>query len=404
MKIARGKVKQDDTFTCPICDWRVRIPRDAARPKLEDLQNWQDEIPNLPFQPDEEDILDRIIDKAQNFRDFLQQYTNNNICRTSEEMPTLLFYLRKIEGAEVLLAYETNMFRQELHKWQPIAPEAPPIMEASHSTRKPRPTKQQKLMAQMGITNPEDLPANLRTKTAKRKNTDAHLRQPPPLQPAQQSRSDTPQGPARQASTGNAPHSGPNGFVDTPYSHTYSSPQHQRSGSPPLFSPQSGPLRDPIMGAASTTTTDTGLSGMFSPGFRIGGEDDIRTGLVAGSNPDSNANSIVNDLGDTGGSSPHHHDDLFAEMTNHVDADRRDREEGGNEVDNDTNMADATAAVGLATAGLEHETSQASEALDQLKSSADDGDGRDGEARNGEDGEGAGGDGGASAMDEFLVT
>ena len=388
LKIARGKVKEGDSFTCPICDHRVRIPRDAARPKLEDLQNWQDEIPTLPFQPEEEDILDRIVDKAGTFRDFLQQYTNNNICRTSEEMPTILFYLRKLEGAEVLLSYETNLFRQEVYKWQPIAPEPPPIIETSLSTRKPRPTKQQKLMAQMGITNPEDLPINLRSKhSTKRKNTDPQVRPPPPLQPAQQARSDTPAGPIRQSSTGNPPNSATNGF-DSPYSYG----GHHRSGSPPLFSPASSiaPLRDPLMGSA--VATSDGLSGMFSPGFRIGGDDDIRTGL-AGSSNDVNG----------GGSSPQPPpqdgaDDLFAEMTGHRDADdeditMRDREE--NAVDHESSLA---ATAGLAVSSLEHEASQASEALDALNNSAEDEKaGKDGNA----DGE-AGEEGGVS-IEEFLV-
>ncbi|KAI9874760.1 MAG: hypothetical protein M1823_007615, partial [Watsoniomyces obsoletus] len=105
LKLARGKVKETEMFTCPICDWRVKIPRDAARPKLDDLQAWQDEIADLPFQPEEEDLLNRIVGRAQAFRDFLAQYTNGNqICRTIEEMPEMLFYLRKIEGAEVLLS------------------------------------------------------------------------------------------------------------------------------------------------------------------------------------------------------------------------------------------------------------------------------------------------------------
>ncbi|TQS33592.1 hypothetical protein Golomagni_06057, partial [Golovinomyces magnicellulatus] len=65
LKIARGKVKEDDKYTCPICDWRMKIPRDASRPKLEDLLSLQDEIATLPFQPEEEEILGRIIDNAQ---------------------------------------------------------------------------------------------------------------------------------------------------------------------------------------------------------------------------------------------------------------------------------------------------------------------------------------------------
>ncbi|RAH85070.1 putative PHD transcription factor [Aspergillus japonicus CBS 114.51] len=163
LKIARGKVKEFDKYTCPICDWRQKIPRDAARPKLEDLLEWQAEIPGLPFQPDEEEILDSIVNQATTFRDFLQSFTNA-ACTTTEEVPTLIFYLRKIEGAEVLLAYETNFFRQEIHKWAPVAPEAPPILEQSLSTRKPRPTKQQKIMAQLGLERPEDLPPHLRPK------------------------------------------------------------------------------------------------------------------------------------------------------------------------------------------------------------------------------------------------
>lgn len=188
LKIARGKVKEFDKYTCPICDWRQKIPRDAARPKLEDLQEWQAEMPALPFQPEEEQILEHIVSQAAAFRDFLQSFTNAT-CTTTEEVPTLIFYLRKIEGAEVLLAYETNFFRQEMHKWAPVAPEPPPILEQSLSTRKPRPTKQQKIMAQMGVERPEDLPEHLRprqTNLAKRKSMDIPASRPSLPQPTAQ--------------------------------------------------------------------------------------------------------------------------------------------------------------------------------------------------------------------------
>ncbi|KAJ5099630.1 hypothetical protein N7532_006631 [Penicillium argentinense] len=195
LKIARGKVKEFDKYTCPICDWRQKIPRDAARPKLEDLQDWQAEIAGLPFQPEEEEVLDSIVSQATAFRDFLQGFTNA-ACTTTEEVPTLIFYLRKIEGAEVLLAYETNFFRQEIHKWAPVAPEAPPILEQSLSTRKPRPTKQQKILAQFGVDRPEDLPEHLRAKhmaAAKRKSVDnTHATRPAPLQPAPPTPSNNP--------------------------------------------------------------------------------------------------------------------------------------------------------------------------------------------------------------------
>lgn len=176
LKIARGKVKEDDDFCCPVCDWRVKIPRDATRPKLEDLISLQSAIPTLPFQPDEEECLDGVINDAQAFRDQMQQYVNPYpILATHEEVPIMRHYLRKIEGADILLANETNFFRQELHRLFPVAPEAPQVIEVSSSTRKPRPTKQQKLMAQHGVETPDELPQHLRTKPynfARRKQQD----------------------------------------------------------------------------------------------------------------------------------------------------------------------------------------------------------------------------------------
>ncbi|KAM0343021.1 hypothetical protein ACHAPU_008922 [Fusarium lateritium] len=163
LKIARGKVKEDDKYTCPICDWRMKIPRDASRPKLEELLSLAEEMTTLPFQPEEEEILSKIIDNAQNFRHHIARYCNPLLSTKAEE-ETQRFYLRKIEGAEVLLTHETNFFRQELHKWCPVAPEAPPIQEQSRSTRKPRPTKLQKMLVEYGVDNPDDLPEHAKGK------------------------------------------------------------------------------------------------------------------------------------------------------------------------------------------------------------------------------------------------
>jgi histone demethylase JARID1 len=141
----------------------MKIPRDAARPKLEDLVALAEEMMGLPFQADEEEVLQRIISNAQGFRDNIARYCNP-IVSTEAETETQRFYLRKLEGAEVLLAYETNFFRQELHKWCPVAPEAPPILEVSLSTRKPRPTKLQKMLVEYGVENPDDLPEHAKGK------------------------------------------------------------------------------------------------------------------------------------------------------------------------------------------------------------------------------------------------
>lgn len=163
LKIARGKVKEDDKYTCPICDWRMKIPRDAARPKLEELIALSEEMKTLPFQADEEDVLQGIIDNARRFRDRIGRFCSG-LLSTESEVETQRFYLRKLEGAEVLLSYETNFFRQELHKWCPVATNAPPILEVSLSTRKPRPTKLQKMLVEYGVENPDDLPEHAKGK------------------------------------------------------------------------------------------------------------------------------------------------------------------------------------------------------------------------------------------------
>jgi histone demethylase JARID1 len=196
LKIARGKVKEDDKYTCPICDYRVKIPRDATRPKLEDLQLWQDELPGLPFQPEEEETLESLIDHGTKFRDYVGQYINP-MMSSPDELTTQRFYLRKLEGAEILLSNEINFFRQELHKWAPVAPSPPPILQVSLSTRKPRPTKQQKLMNQLGLTNPNDLPQHLRTKTHQFKRKEGDLLKTSSMQPATE-QSHTPPGEPRR--------------------------------------------------------------------------------------------------------------------------------------------------------------------------------------------------------------
>ncbi len=121
----------------------------------------------------------------------------NPMLSNPDELTTQRFYLRKIEGADILLADETNFFKQELHKWAPVAPEPPPKTSISLSTRKPRPTKQQKLMYALGINDPADLPEHMRPRQLsanKRKNSDAHARQPHPHSSATGSRSHTPSG------------------------------------------------------------------------------------------------------------------------------------------------------------------------------------------------------------------
>ena len=295
LKIARGKVKEDDNYTCPICDYRVKIPRDAARPKLEDLVLWQGEIQELPFQPEEEGILEEIISTAKAFREYMRPYVNP-VMTNPEEVTTQRFYLRKIEGAEILLGYETNFFRQELHKWAPVAPNPPPMLEQSLSTRKPRPTKQQKLMQQHNVNNPDDLPLQFRTKPynvnkARKGSAEEQLKNQHTLAPARRPRSShststsTSSDPYAQANrlppssgaqndpsysahyplpASHNPHQSPDSpaFAQSPY---YSNSQHPHS--PFVESPRYGP-RSPM--THSNSTLDPNLFGSVDHPYDTG--------------------------------------------------------------------------------------------------------------------------------------
>ena len=337
LKIARGKIKEDDRFTCPICDWRVKIPRDAARPKLEDLVEWQSEIPGLPFQPEEEDVLQEIISTAHTFRDFMRPYTNP-VMTTPEEVPTQRFYLRKIEGAEVLLSYETNFLRQELHKWVPIAPTAPPVLDQSLSTRKPRPTKQQKLMAELGVSDPSDLPPQFRTKQhtfpKPRKSSDTNsAKSHHPLQPApqQRNRSDTPHSsstggenthPHRLSNTVTTSHVDPAytayipqglqkqsrhpespSFAPGPYYNSSSRNHHPSLLGSPDFAPHSplsrasGPPIDPVLySPAKSHFSGQSFSPSHNPHQSLGGMEQVFNAFV--SDPTEERNEAAEQLDD----------------------------------------------------------------------------------------------------------
>jgi len=47
------KVKEDQKHTSSICDYRIRIQCDVARPKLQELIDLQVRVENLTFIPDE---------------------------------------------------------------------------------------------------------------------------------------------------------------------------------------------------------------------------------------------------------------------------------------------------------------------------------------------------------------
>ncbi|WBW70869.1 Swr1 complex histone demethylase subunit Msc1 [Schizosaccharomyces osmophilus] len=144
MKMSKKKLRANEKFVCPVCDYRVEIPRHSHRPPLIELQQMVSDIPSLPFRPAEVDLLKRVVNEAVTFRDRIQNTIQDPSRLSFEDIPIIRFFLRKLEGVEILYTEEINVFRQKLHELLPIAPLPPPFIGESRSNRKPRPTKRQR--------------------------------------------------------------------------------------------------------------------------------------------------------------------------------------------------------------------------------------------------------------------
>lgn len=98
----------------------------------------------LPFKPSEYDLIGRIVETCRNYRHEIQGLVSSPFGLTYAEAPIIRFHLRKLEGAEILLANETYTLRSKLHHCNPVAPYPPPAMEDTYnlrgmrSVRKPR--------------------------------------------------------------------------------------------------------------------------------------------------------------------------------------------------------------------------------------------------------------------------
>lgn len=139
LKFGRGKSKNVDNYICPICDYRIEIPREYNSPKVEDLFTIIDEGSFLELAPDELYLVREIYEDAANFRDFLSEELNWVDGQIVEhDVGKVKFYLRKLEGATVLLSNEFNQLRQLAHKLDPICDTPPPIIENSTKTKKRR--------------------------------------------------------------------------------------------------------------------------------------------------------------------------------------------------------------------------------------------------------------------------
>jgi len=139
LKFGRGKSKNVENYICPICDYRLEIPREYNSPKIEDLKLIIEEGSFLELAPDELYLIREIYNDAFKFQVFLKKELNwNDDVIIDDDVNKLKFYLRKLEGSSVLLSNEYNQLRQLIYQKDPICSIPPPIIENTKKTRKKR--------------------------------------------------------------------------------------------------------------------------------------------------------------------------------------------------------------------------------------------------------------------------
>ncbi|KAK9457741.1 PLU-1-like protein-domain-containing protein [Dipodascopsis uninucleata] len=129
LKITRGKIKNYELYTCLVCDHRIQLPRDAVRPLLDNLVNWEVEGKNLPLRAEELDLIHSINDTAMKFKEFMRPLLAHRGNFVLGDVYYLKFFLRKLEGADICLAEEINFLRSEIHRLSPLTSEPPPRVE-----------------------------------------------------------------------------------------------------------------------------------------------------------------------------------------------------------------------------------------------------------------------------------
>jgi histone demethylase JARID1 len=135
-------VKIGDSFVCPVCDWQGFIPREANRPRLEELEDWLSQSNLLPLCPEELLMVRKIVQCAEEFRGFLVPVLSNGPFDQSS-VPILRHYLTKLEGGDVLLSSEIDFIRQELFRLAPLSEIPPPPAESANRPKTPKPIKTQ---------------------------------------------------------------------------------------------------------------------------------------------------------------------------------------------------------------------------------------------------------------------
>lgn len=122
LKNAGVKTKSQEEFICHICDSHVPTTWKDYRPSLADIEDIFQQSHWLPLQSPEVVLLQHVIQKTCEFKEWVETHVIKNV---TVENSTLTheearFYLRKLEGVEVVIPELVDYFRNVVWNKDPV--------------------------------------------------------------------------------------------------------------------------------------------------------------------------------------------------------------------------------------------------------------------------------------------
>ncbi|KAH3680329.1 hypothetical protein WICMUC_000396 [Wickerhamomyces mucosus] len=137
LKVGRGKMKGVDKYICPICDYRITVPKEYNTPSLEDMENMTFEGSTLVIAPDDFEIVRKIYEATLQYKKFLETTVLSADGNLIQDLTLneLKFYVRKLEGSSVLINDHYNRLRYLIWERDPFCDTAPPIVDSGTKTK-----------------------------------------------------------------------------------------------------------------------------------------------------------------------------------------------------------------------------------------------------------------------------
>lgn len=125
------RTKSYESFICHVCDHHLETHWETYRPTLTELDVVFQQSHWLPLQCDELPVLQAIIHLVSEFENMMDDKVIKGVTPEDSKISAdeARFYLRKLEGLELVLPSATNFFRQVIWNKDPVGDKPPPTAE-----------------------------------------------------------------------------------------------------------------------------------------------------------------------------------------------------------------------------------------------------------------------------------